>query len=224
MFVRCISGVVIAALASIAGGQTVFGPGSGDTYGTGTGSGHGGAVTPYVLTSHIFADVPEHWRVVDIEEITVRGMFTTDARSLQIAIRNGTEVGVLQVGMPNGANLNGDYTFVDDPTASTLNEVAATLSDAQTVPSGRYRMSGGILIFGNAGNGTDLDHFAGTSVRPGWSLLFLNYSLQNTGRFDSWTATVRVSTVPEPSGIGTLAFGALLALRRRKLDTLKIHR
>jgi hypothetical protein len=207
---------VAVALASISGAQQQsFGPGPGEAYGFSTATGHGGSVTPYIFQSNIFANVPETMRVVSIDRVTVRNLVTSSGVGLNISLQNGWEHAILLAGMPNDANLNGTYTFVDNPLLPSIDETAASLGTSATVPGGTYRMTGGMLGFGDPGNMEDFSHFAGTRVWPGWDMYLLNYSMTNSGSVGGWEIAVTMAPVPEPCTVAVLAMGAVAVVRRR---------
>jgi len=193
-----------------------FGPGPGEAYGFAVPTGHGGAASPYVFTSQIFADVPQEWTLASITRITVHDLDSTSAQGLTLALHNGSDVAVFVQGSESAANLNGDYSFVIDPSLPTLRQASAGLGANDLIAPGTYNMEGGILIFGDAGNMDDWTHFYGTPVRPGWEMILLNQSTAHAGSVGGWTIDVQVNTVPEPATLAGITFGTLLLSRLRR--------
>lgn len=209
--------LTLIVLASSGAAQTVFGPGDGDNYDTGSAIGHGGAVSPYLFSSSISPGGDPTLEVAKINSVTILDLVTTDGQGLAFQLHNGTEFAILMRAITTDANFNGDYTFVDDDSFMKLSEVAAGLGSNDVVPSGTYQMEGGFGIFGDFGNQTDFDHFIGTSIHDGWTLQVSNGSLTSAGSFSGWEITATARAVPEPGTLAVLGLaGAALFRRRRK--------
>ena len=207
------STLTLCAAFSSAG--IVYGPGAGEAYGTGTQSGHGGAVSPYIFNSNISTGLSGSETVTQIDAITITGLQTSNAQGLNFFFGNGNEFAVLSNGISSEANLNGDFTFVDDESLPTLAEFLEGKGTNETVNGGTFNMSGGFLIFGDVGSGEDMNHFVGTPV-DGYTLTLTNSSLVNTGVFTGWTIEVTSAPVPEPGTLAVLGLGGLALLRGRR--------
>jgi hypothetical protein len=199
-----------------------FGPGPGEAYGTAVSTGHGGAASPYRFTSNVFPNISEPLILGSIDSITIHDLETSNPGGLQFFLQDGMNwVRILwSINVP--IELDGDYTFVDDPSVLKITEVMAGMNPGDTLPSGTYRIEGGFIGFGEDGDETTWDHFNGTSINSGWNLELLNQSTENTGSFGGWTIEVTpAQAVPEPASMTALALGALAVLGRRRKAPLR---
>jgi subtilisin-like proprotein convertase family protein len=117
-------------------------------------------------------------------------------------------------GVGDSTNVNGNYRFIDsgvDPVAAV-----APLGDAAVLPSGDYWATT-LGAATNAGTKVNLDAvFAAVGNAQGtWTLRLSDNAALDTGSITS--ATLNISTVPEPMSIGAVGMiGAGLLVRRRR--------
>lgn len=115
-------------------------------------------------------------------------------------------------------NLNGNYTFTDDPTDNDF-WLESAIPDDQDVPSQEpYFASDMFGIYHDIGGP---DFFDGFNARGDWQLIITDANTgineNNDGTVQGWTIEFHVIPIPEPGGAVIMPLMALVLSRRRRL-------
>ena len=114
----------------------------------------------------------------------------------------------------DGANFNGTYTFVVDPTKQIIDQASAGQLSAYDIPGGTYAISdygGGT----DPGPRTDFTGSVGAPVAGVWTLEIIDYYPGDTGALVGWSITLDQGEVPEPAALGLVGLLGLAVRRHR---------
>jgi hypothetical protein len=113
----------------------------------------------------------------------------------------------------------GNYLFQMGATQS-IDEIAATLDGATTIPDGTYRPAGqaNFNATTNGANSVNSDYsvFNGLALGATWRVTVQDKAGGDTGAFDHWELHGTGDPVPEPATFAALGLGALALLHRRR--------
>ncbi len=206
-----LSSIAIAALMAGANAQTYTYTATGP-FSIPGGTGTSGPASVYPITFNVTGSGNAVWVA-----ITLGGLTHTWFDDIDALLVSPSGTAVLFLSDAGGSfDPNGDYTFRDDISLSTIADFPTSAPPAGTYNTSSYGGGDTFPAPAPAGPyGGSLTLFAGGAISGTWSLYIFDDVTGDIGRMQFATLTV---AVPEPASMVALGAGlaGLLGLRRRK--------